>query len=98
MFTGQAFQIDHHLWQDGGKKIGMAGYDFSLEFECPICGAPPQERCVMMSGNFRSASHIERHRIGGDHQTKWPITNASSAIARKPLVSGRSRVGQNEAT
>ena len=27
-------------------------YDPSLDFECPICGAPPTERCVMMSGNF----------------------------------------------
>ena len=57
----------------------MADYDPSLEFDCPICGAPPKERCALMSGNIRSHSHIERNWIAKDHQPKWSITKASLA-------------------
>jgi hypothetical protein len=57
----------------------MAGYDPSLDFECPVCGAPPKEKCALMSGNFRSESHTERNWVGRDNQPKWSITNASPA-------------------
>jgi hypothetical protein len=57
----------------------MAGYDPSLDFECPVCGALPKEMCAMMSGNFRSESHVERNWIAKDHQSKWSITKASPA-------------------
>jgi hypothetical protein len=82
------FRIGHHRWPNSGKTPGMAGYDFSLEFECPICGAPPKEKCVMMSGNFRSASHMERSWVGRVHQPKWSITKASPAEKLKVLTSG----------
>ena len=57
----------------------MADYDISLDLECPICGARPRERCALMSGNFRSASHVERNWVGRDRQPKWSITKASPA-------------------
>jgi hypothetical protein len=37
--------------------------DPSLEVECPVCGAMPNKKCAMMSGNFCSESHIERCHI-----------------------------------
>jgi hypothetical protein len=57
----------------------MAGYDPSLDFECPVCGALPKEMCAMMSGNIRSESHVERNWIAKDHQPKWSITKTSPA-------------------
>ena len=33
----------------------------------------------MMSGNFRSESHVERNWIAKDHQLKWPPAKASPA-------------------
>jgi len=57
----------------------MADYDPSLDFDCPIYGAPPKERCALMSGNIRSHSHIERNWIAKDHQLKWPPAKASPA-------------------
>jgi hypothetical protein len=30
----------------------------------------------MISGNFRSESHTERHWIGKDHQSMWSVTKA----------------------
>jgi hypothetical protein len=76
----------------------MARYDFSLDFEYPICGAPPKEKCVMMSGNFRSESHVERNWIAKDHQPKWSITQASPAEKLKLHTSRRSgwEIGQGE--
>jgi len=67
----------------------MADYDFSLEFDCPICGALPKEMCAMMSGNFRSASHIERNWVGRGDQPKWSITKASPAKKLRANTSGK---------
>ena len=41
----------------------------------------------MMSGNFRSVSHVERKWVAKDHQPKWSITEASPAKANR--ASGR---------
>ena len=35
--------------------------DPSLDFECPICGAVPKEKCTLYSGGPRFESHLERH-------------------------------------
>ena len=57
----------------------MADYNPSLDFECPVCGAPPLERCALMSGNFRSASHVERNWIAKDHQPRRSISEPAPA-------------------
>jgi hypothetical protein len=41
--------------------------NLSLNFACPICGAPPQKKCVMTSGAPRFESHVERWNIAKDH-------------------------------
>src|ERR1039457_772338 len=61
----------------------MAGYDPSLDFECPICRAPPTERCALMSGNFRSASHSERGWIPSQQNTAEPTGNLGEAMKVK---------------
>jgi hypothetical protein len=66
----------------------MAGYDPSLDFERPVCEAPPKEMCVTMSGNFCSAFHIERKWIVRDHHPKWSITKACPAEELKAHTSG----------
>jgi hypothetical protein len=70
----------------------MVGYDPSLDFECPVCGAPPKEMCAMMNGNFRSGSHVERKWIGRDHQPNWSIAKASPAEKLKVHTSGSGAV------
>jgi mannose-6-phosphate isomerase len=57
----------------------VAAYDPSLDFECPVCGAPVLERCVLMSGNLRSSSHVERNWIAKDRPLKRLIAKASPA-------------------
>ncbi len=51
-----------------------------------------------MSGNFRSASHIERNWVGSGHQPKWSITKASLAVKLRVHTSGKTawEIGQGE--
>ena len=44
----------------------MSKKDLSLDFDCPTCGANPQEVCELISGQPRFASHVERYDIARD--------------------------------
>jgi len=48
----------------------MAEADISLNFDCPTCGAGPQEVCELNSGTPRFASHIARWEIAKEYQPK----------------------------
>jgi hypothetical protein len=43
--------------------------DPSLNFECPVCGAAPHERCETNSGTPRFESHRERRDVAKDVDT-----------------------------
>lgn len=45
----------------------MPNGDYSLNFACPTCGAPPREKCELMSGDPRFTSHIERWGMAKDY-------------------------------
>ena len=51
-------------------KRRMAEADLSLNFDCPTCGAAPQEVCELNSGTPRFASHAERWDIAKEYQPK----------------------------
>jgi hypothetical protein len=57
--------------------MSQMGFDHSpLDFECPICGAPPGNKCATMSGNFCPETHIERVLIARNHTPKPPSAKA----------------------
>jgi hypothetical protein len=49
-------------------KAEMSIADFSLNFVCPTCGAPPQEKCKSRGGTRGLESHIERWKIAYGYQ------------------------------
>jgi hypothetical protein len=61
------FKIDHTFLLQSRYKNGMPAPDLSLNFNCPICGAAPQEKCELNSGTPRFQSHVERLDIAKDH-------------------------------
>jgi hypothetical protein len=63
-------------------KRRVAEADISLNFDCPTCGAGPQEKCELNSGAPRFASHAERWDIAKQYQPK-PRADPDPS-ARKP--------------
>jgi hypothetical protein len=63
--------------------------DPSLDFECPICGAVPKEKCTLYSGGPRFESHLERHDIAEDRNFKPTVrlTTSQSMWPSKPIFS-----------
>jgi hypothetical protein len=61
----------------------MAEADISLNFDCPTCGAGPQEKCELNSGTQRFASHDARWDISKDYQPKAKANPNLSLAARK---------------
>jgi hypothetical protein len=57
----------------------MARTNDSLNFDCPICGAVPQELCELNSGTPRFESHVERWEIAKDHMREQFRKAAASA-------------------
>jgi len=64
----------------------MAEDDISLNFECPTCGAGPQEVCELNSGSPRFESHDARWGIGEEYQPEAiPNPNLPMAARKAPL-------------
>jgi hypothetical protein len=63
--------------------------DPSLDFECPICGAVPKEKCTLYSGGPRFESHLERHDVAEDRNFKPTVrlTTSRSMWPSKPIFS-----------
>jgi len=66
----------------------MAEADLSLNFDCPTCGAGPQEVCELNSGTPRFAPHVERWEIAKDYQPKAKADPKLSPPARKTKKKG----------
>jgi hypothetical protein len=61
----------------------MAEADISLNFDCPTCGAAPQEKCELNTGAPRFAPHVERWNIAKDYQPKPRVKPDVVPSARK---------------
>jgi len=69
----------------------MAEADLSLNFDCPTCGAGPQEVCELNSGAPRFAPHIARWDIAREYQPKAKANSNLSPTARKTLAARKAR-------
>jgi predicted RNA-binding Zn-ribbon protein involved in translation (DUF1610 family) len=77
----KVFKIDHHRRPKCGKKARMTNYS-SLDFDCPVCGAMPKEKCRNLAGSFRFESHVERKWIAQDQRLERPPAMAIPARSR----------------
>jgi len=60
----------------------MANYS-SLDFECPVCGALPKEKCLNLARSFRFEPHVERKWIAQDQRLERPPTMAIPSGSRE---------------
>lgn len=72
-------------------KRRMAEADLSLNFDCPTCGAAPQEVCELNSGTPRFASHAERWDIAKEYQPKAKANVLPPARKAKKKSTGKPR-------
>jgi hypothetical protein len=49
-----------------------------LDFACPICKVPSQEKCQLMTGAPRFSSHVERVDVAKDYNRDIEPTEHSS--------------------
>jgi hypothetical protein len=68
----------------------MAEADISLKFDCPTCGAGPQEACELNSGTPRFASHVERWDIAKQYQPKANVPPPARKAKKKGSGKARS--------
>src|ERR1039458_3772408 len=67
--------FDHLRSPKSCKRTQMANYS-SLDFDCPVCGAMPKQKCFNLAGSFRFESHVERKWIAQDQRFERPPTMA----------------------
>jgi len=61
----------------------------SLDFDCPVCGAMPKQKCFNLAGGFRFESHVERKWIAQDQRPeRLPAT---------AILSGSRVIDRNQA-
>ncbi len=54
----------------------------AIDFECPVCGAKPGERCHTLTGKATPVSHAKRKQAALDTALRREDTNeADTAIA-----------------
>jgi hypothetical protein len=86
------------LEQEQRYKTEMTITDNSLNFVCLICGAQPQEKCELNSGQPRFASHRERRDTAKDRASIEPalvdlqhgMQNAPAKLKRRAPMANKS--------
>jgi hypothetical protein len=55
----------------------MSQFRGSLDFACPICKVPSQEKCQLMTGAPRFSSYVERVDVAKDYNRDIAPTEPS---------------------